>query len=55
MTAVPEAKSAHQPAKGIKKNSMFNIYPVLGILILLVLAALVYGGLLSFLLEQWRK
>ncbi len=51
MTAVSEAESTQQPAKSVKKPSMFNIYPVLGIVLLFVLAAMAYGGLLIFLLE----
>lgn len=52
MKAVPELESTHQPVKDAKKPSMFNLYPVLGIVLLILLAAMVYGGLLIFLLEE---
>ena len=52
MSVVPEAESTHQPAKSVNTPSTFNIYPVLGIALIFVLAAMVYGALLIFLLEQ---
>ena len=54
MSAVHTREATQQPAKETKKTRMFNIYPVLGIVLVLLAAALVYGGLLIFLLEDWN-
>ena len=51
MTAVSEAKTTHQPVNTAKKTPSFNIYPVLGVLLLILLAAAVYGGLFMFVLD----
>ena len=53
MTVITEAESTHQPAKEANEASSFNLYPALGVVLLLALATTVYGGLLIFVLEEW--
>ncbi|MFC0253277.1 hypothetical protein [Massilia consociata] len=57
MTTVRPVEEAHQkahhPAKVEKKRSLFNIYPLLGVVLVLVTALLTYGGLLLFFVDDW--
>jgi len=56
MTAVPPAipplEATHQPVKERKKSRKFNYYPLLGVLLLLLAAALAYGGLFLLLADK---
>ena len=53
MTAVPPLEAVHQPAEERKTAKKFNYYPLLGVLLAIVMAALAYGGLLLFLVDDW--
>lgn len=54
MSAVPPLEAAHQPAEApTKKAPKFNYYPLLGILLVLVTAILVYGGILLVVVDDW--
>lgn len=54
MTAVPPLEAAHQPVKARKKGRKFNYYPLLGVLVLLLAAIVIYGGLYLLLADDWR-
>lgn len=53
MSAVPETESSQQTLKEANEGPSFNIYPLLGIALMIALAAVAYGGLLLFLFEEW--
>ena len=53
MTAVPPLEAAYRPAKQGKQGGKFGIYPLLGVFLVLSMAALTYGGLFLLLVDDW--
>jgi hypothetical protein len=52
MSAVPPLDIAHQPANERKKGRAFNYYPLLGVLLAIIAAAMMYGGLFLLLADD---
>lgn len=53
MIVVSRAKSSEQALKQCKTAGKINLYPLLGVVLAVLLAALSYGGLLLLLVDDW--
>ena len=52
MTAVSPPDIAHQPVNERKQGQAFNYYPLLGVLLAILAAAMMYGGLFLLLADD---
>jgi hypothetical protein len=51
MSAVPPLDVVHQPVEERNKGRAFNYYPLLGVLLAILAAGLMYGGLFLLLAD----